>query len=104
MATGTSIFHGSRLGRGSVVRVHGIVHVNSVLEPMSTVPISWVAVGNPAGIFSADLHEEIWAIQEPLKFSLTAYGIDQPLGECMDKVTAKVSQRLETHKLDTIVV
>ncbi len=104
LATGTSVFHGSRLGRGSVVRIHGIVHVNSVLDPQSTVPIGWIAVGNPARIFSADLHEEIWAIQEQLKFPLTVYGIDQPLSECMDKVTVKVSQRLGTHKLDTIVV
>lgn len=103
LATGTSIFHASRIGRGSVVRINGVVHVNSVLKPESTVPIGWIAVGDPAEIFSPDRHDDIWAVQEPLKFVKTAYGIDEPLIECMDKVTAAVSRRLAAHDLDTVV-
>ncbi len=100
LATGTAIFHASRIGRGSVVRINGVVHVNTVLEPNSTVPIGWIAVGNPAEFFSADRHDDIWAVQEPLKFVKTAYGIDEPLMSCMDKVTAIVSERLASHRDD----
>ena len=36
------------VGAGSEVRIGGVVHVNTVLPPGTTVPIGWVAVGNPA--------------------------------------------------------
>ena len=48
LATGSSIFHGARIGRRSVVRINGIVHVNSVLAAGSTVPIGWIACGRTA--------------------------------------------------------
>ncbi len=103
LATGTSVFHGSRIGRGSVVRINAVVHVNSRLEAGATVPIGWIAAGDPAQLFSPDRHEELWAVQEPLKFALTAYGVDRPLMDCMDEVTAKVSNRLASHKQDVAV-
>jgi carbonic anhydrase/acetyltransferase-like protein (isoleucine patch superfamily) len=52
IATGAAIFHGAHLGRGSEVRVHGTVHLRTRLEPGATVPIGWVAVGDPARIFA----------------------------------------------------
>ena len=36
---------------GSEVRIHGVVQVNTVLPPGATVPVGWVAVGDPAQIF-----------------------------------------------------
>jgi len=38
------------------VRIGGIVQVNSVLPPGTTVPIGWVAVGGPAKIYPLDQH------------------------------------------------
>src|SRR5512145_2937592 len=51
IATGAAVFHGARLGRGSEVRIGGVVHVNSTLAPGAEVPIGWVAVGTPAQCF-----------------------------------------------------
>ena len=48
LATGAALFPGCVLGPGSEVRVHGVVQVNTVLPAGSTVPIGWVAVGDPA--------------------------------------------------------
>ena len=48
LATGVSLFPGARIGAGSEVRINAVVHVNSVLAPGTTVPIGWVAVGDPA--------------------------------------------------------
>ncbi len=59
IATHTSIFHGSELRKGSEVRINGVVHIKTVLEENQTVPIGWVAVGNPASIFPPDKHDEI---------------------------------------------
>jgi gamma-carbonic anhydrase len=74
LATGAALFPGSVVGEGAEVRIHGVVHVNSVLPPGATVPIGWVAVGDPAQIFPPGQHEQIWAIQEALDFPGTVYG------------------------------
>ena len=52
VATGAAIFHGAALGRGSEVRVHATVHLRTRLAPGATVPIGWVAVGDPARILT----------------------------------------------------
>jgi gamma-carbonic anhydrase len=75
LATGCSLFPGSRLGRDVEVRINGIVHVNSVLEDEALVPIGWVAVGNPARVLAPWDHDEIWRIQEALDFPRTVYGL-----------------------------
>lgn len=75
LATGSSLFPGSRLGREVEVRINGVVHVNTVLDDGAVVPIGWVAVGDPAQIFASDDHEEIWAIQAGLDFPQTVYGL-----------------------------
>ena len=46
-----------------------------MLPPGSTVPIGWIAVGDPAQILPPDRHEDIWAIQRELDFPGTVYGI-----------------------------
>jgi carbonic anhydrase/acetyltransferase-like protein (isoleucine patch superfamily) len=75
LATGCALFPGSRVGRGAEVRIHGVVHVNSVIDDDGLVPIGWVAVGDPAQIFSPDRHREIWEVQSGLDFPGTVYGI-----------------------------
>jgi carbonic anhydrase/acetyltransferase-like protein (isoleucine patch superfamily) len=75
IATGAALFPGSRLGAGTEVRIHGVVQVNTVLAPGSTVPIGWIAVGDPARILPPDRHDDIWAIQRELDFPGTVYGI-----------------------------
>jgi carbonic anhydrase/acetyltransferase-like protein (isoleucine patch superfamily) len=103
LATGTALFHGSRVGRNSVVRVNAVVHLHSVLPPGTTVPIGWIACGRPAGLYSPDQHDELWRVQKPLNFALTAYGIDRPLTESMREVAQTVSTRLAAHRDDRAV-
>lgn len=50
IATGAAVFHGAHLGRETTVRVHAIVHLRTRLDPRTTVPIGWIAVGDPAHI------------------------------------------------------
>ena len=75
IATGAALFPGARVGTGSEVRIHGVVQVNTVLPPGSTVPIGWIAVGDPAQVLPPDRHDDIWAIQRELNFPGTVYGI-----------------------------
>jgi carbonic anhydrase/acetyltransferase-like protein (isoleucine patch superfamily) len=103
IATSAAIFHGAHLGRGSEVRVHGTVHLRTRLEPGATVPIGWVAVGDPARIFSPDRHDEIWAIQKPLNFPEWVYGFDRNTPDLMQHVTRRLSEKLAGHAGDIVL-
>jgi gamma-carbonic anhydrase len=89
LATGTSLFPGSRIGRDVEVRINGVVHVNSVLEDEALVPIGWVAVGDPASVLDPSDHDEIWRIQKALDFPGTVYGLPRgaPARERMERQT-----------------
>lgn len=100
LATGCAVFHGSHIGTGSEVRINGVVHLRTQLAPGSTVPIGWVAVGNPAQILPANEHEAIWKVQEPLNFPLTVYGFERSEAN-MIKITQRLSQALASHLDDT---
>ncbi len=103
IATGAAIFHGSHLGRGSEVQVHGTVHLRTRLAAGSMVPIGWVAVGDPARILPPDRHDEIWAVQEPLNFPEFVYGFDRGTPDLIKKVTQRLSERLGGHARDSVV-
>ena len=75
VATGASLFPGSRLGARGELRINGVLHVNSVLPDGAEVPIGWVAVGDPATMFPPGAHDEIWAIQRTLDFTSTVTGL-----------------------------
>jgi carbonic anhydrase/acetyltransferase-like protein (isoleucine patch superfamily) len=99
IATGAAVFHGAHLGKGSEVRINGVVHLRSSLPAGKTVPIGWVAVGDPIAILPPDRHEDIWAIQQPLNFPLFVYGVDRS-DASMVNITASLSNALASHAED----
>lgn len=99
IGTGAAIFHSAQLGKSSEVRVNGVVHLKSFLAAGETVPIGWVAVGNPAQIFPPSEYEQIWEIQKPLNFPLTVYGFDRSEAS-MEKITRRLSEALGSHVSD----
>jgi gamma-carbonic anhydrase len=103
IATGASLFPGSRLGRGVEVRINGVVHVNTVLEGDAMVPIGWVAVGNPARVLAPWDHDEIWRIQKLLDFPGTVYGLprDAPARERMERQTDWFGAHRDDQVLDS---
>jgi carbonic anhydrase/acetyltransferase-like protein (isoleucine patch superfamily) len=101
VATGASVFHAARVGRGAELRINAVVHLSTVLEPGATVPIGWVAVGNPARILPSEAHDAIWAIQAPLNFPLTVYGIDRAEAS-MVAITQRMAEALGAHQYDVV--
>lgn len=101
VATGAAIFHGARLGKGCEVRINGVVHLKTRVAPGETVPIAWVAVGDPASILPPNEHDRIWAIQHPLNFPLTVYGFDRSEAD-MVKITRRLSEALGSHASDVV--
>ena len=78
LATGATVFNGAVIGRGSEVRINGLVHLRTTLPPDTVVPIGWVAVGTPALIRPSSDHDAIWEVQKPLDFPRHVFGLERP--------------------------
>ena len=94
IATGVSVFPGA-------LRVNSVLHVNSRLAPGSTLPIGWIAAGDPAELFSPDRHDELWAVQEPLDAPGTMYGVSRE--ESLREVLRRQVQFYGQHRHDRII-
>ena len=77
IATGSSIFNGAVIGARAEVRINGVVHIKSHLAAGATVPIGWIAVGDPAQILPPEAHAKIWPIQRALDFPGTVFGLER---------------------------
>lgn len=95
IATGASVFHGAVLEAGSEVRINAVVHLRTRLPAGTTVPIGWIAVGDPARLLPLDQHDEIWKLQEPLDFPGYVYGVDRSSPHPMQDITRAMSRRLD---------
>jgi carbonic anhydrase/acetyltransferase-like protein (isoleucine patch superfamily) len=97
LATGTRVFNGARLGARSEVRINAVVHLRTTLPPETTVPIGWVAVGDPVQILPPDRHEEIWAAQRELDFPGYVFGLDRDTPDLMVQLTERYGRSLARH-------
>jgi gamma-carbonic anhydrase len=102
LATGVSVFPGAHIGHGSEVRINGVVHVNSRVAPGTTVPIGWIAVGDPADLFPPEAHEELWAVQRRMDFPRTVFGLERTEAT-MERVSARYAEYFGRHRGDRIV-
>ena len=100
LATGSRVFNGARIGARSEIRFNAVVHLRTVLPVHSTVPIGWVAVGDPAEILSPDRHDEIWAIQQDLDFPGYVFGVDRSTPDLMVQLTERYARHLARHADD----
>lgn len=102
LATGATVFNHAVVGARAEVRINGVVHLRTVVPADSTVPIGWVAVGDPASILPPDRHDEIWAIQKPLDFPKTVFGVDRPPDgqTIMTQVMPRYARALARHRDD----
>ncbi|PJK31537.1 gamma carbonic anhydrase family protein [Minwuia thermotolerans] len=105
IATGASVFNGAVIGAGAEVRINGVVHIRTVLAEGATVPIGWVAVGDPARILPPVEHDAIWAVQKDLDFPKVVFGVGRPPpgGSMMPDVMPKYAARLAGHRDDVEV-
>ena len=105
LATDTTIFNGARIGTRAEVRINDTVHLKSNVPPDATVPISWVAVGEPAKMHPPSEHDEIWKVQGPLDFPGTVFSLTRPApGETnMPELTKRYAHALAKHKDDRIL-
>ncbi|GAA5197240.1 gamma carbonic anhydrase family protein [Microbacterium jejuense] len=100
LATGTRVFNGARIGARSEVRINAVVHLRTTLPAETTVPIGWVAVGDPLQVLSPDRHEEIWAAQRELDFPGYVFGLDRETPDLMVQLTERYGRSLARHADD----
>jgi carbonic anhydrase/acetyltransferase-like protein (isoleucine patch superfamily) len=101
VATGASLFPGAVAGTGAELRINSVLHVNSRLAPYTVVPIGWIAVGDPAQLFSPDRHDELWEVQRRLGFASTVYGV--PPGAGMREIMAGQTDFYAAHSSDRLL-
>jgi gamma-carbonic anhydrase len=102
LATGVSVFPGAQIERGSEIRINAVVHVNSRVEPNTTVPIGWIAVGDPAQLFAPEAHERLWEVQEAMDFPGTVFGLSRDEAS-MDRVCARYAESFGRHRGDRVL-
>ena len=103
LATGTRVFNGARIGERSEVRINAVVHLRTTLPADSTVPIGWVAVGDPVQILPPDQHEQIWAAQRELDFPGYVFGLDRDTPDLMVQLTQRYGSSLARHAGDRLL-
>ena len=102
VATGASIFPGARIGAGCEVRIGAVVQVNTILASGTTVPINWIAAGDPAQLFPPGAHDEIWEVQRALDFPGAVFGISRE-ELTMEAITRLYAERFGHHRGDRVV-
>ena len=100
LATGTRVFNGARIGDRCEVRIGAIVHLRTTLPPETVVPIAWIAVGHPLGLYSPDRHDEIWDAQKELDFPGYVFGLDRETPDLMVQLTERYGRSLSRHAQD----
>jgi carbonic anhydrase/acetyltransferase-like protein (isoleucine patch superfamily) len=101
LATGATVFNGASIGEGAEVRVNGTVHLRTMLPAEAVVPIGWVAVGEPAEVLPPGEHGRIWALQEPLDFPGTVFGVERgPARTMMPELAGRYAAALGAHRED----
>jgi carbonic anhydrase/acetyltransferase-like protein (isoleucine patch superfamily) len=101
LATGATVFNGAQVERGCEVRINGTVHLRSRLSAGTTVPIGWIAVGDPARILPPGQHEEIWAVQQRLDFPGYVFGLGRDAS--MADLTGRYGHALGRHQHDRVL-
>jgi carbonic anhydrase/acetyltransferase-like protein (isoleucine patch superfamily) len=102
LATGVCVFPGARVGTGSEVRINAVVHVNSSVAQHTTVPIGWIAVGDPAQLFPPDAHDQLWPVQRAMDFPGTVFGIERD-ELTMEKVARRYAELFGRHRDDRVL-
>jgi carbonic anhydrase/acetyltransferase-like protein (isoleucine patch superfamily) len=99
IATGAAVFHSAHLGKGSEVRVYGVVHLKTYVAEGATVPVGWVAVGNPAQMLSQESMNASGKSRSPWTFHSRSTGSSAPRQRCRRSHAAYRKHWVRTHQM-----
>jgi len=76
LATGSAVFPGVTIRRGSSVAIGGIVHIKTEVPPGSRIPIKHIAVGTPMRVFPPQEVKAFREVLAPLDFFRFVFGVE----------------------------
>lgn len=102
LATGARVFNAAHVEDRAEVRINATVHLRTRIAAGDTVPIGWVAVGDPAVILPPDRQEEIWTVLKDLDFPGYVFGLDRAAegNQPMRELTERYAHALAGHRDD----
>lgn len=106
IATGSIIFNGAHLKRGSEVTLQGIVHVGSTLEEEQWVPLQHVAIGTPATIFAPGDTDAMMHALRDQGFSSMVFGVERQgksNAQVVEQFLTKYVRALAAHQMDVVL-
>ncbi len=74
VASGSTVFNGSVIGRNAAVSLGAIVHIQTYLPPETLVPIQHIVIGNPCKLFAPNQAHEV--IDELMRRNFREYVFD----------------------------
>ncbi len=106
IATGASLLNGAVVEEGSLVDVQAVVHLGSHVPPGTRVPMSHVAMGNPAKIYPPDALGDEPALMNFSRFARNVFGVDATRlsdAETTREICKRYSSALARHAHDRVV-
>lgn len=70
------------------------------IEDGASLPIGWIAVGDPAQFFSPDQHEQIWSVQKALDFPRYVFGVDRDTQGVIKQIMQRYTSFLRKQQVD----
>jgi gamma-carbonic anhydrase len=102
IATGVCVFPGARIERDSEIRINAVVHVNTHLAAGTTVPIGWIAVGQPAELYEPAELDRYWPELKALDFPNTLFAVARE-DLTMDRITQIYAGLFGVHRDDRVI-
>jgi len=105
IATGASVFPHAVVGARSAVRIGAVVHIRTVLPPDTSLPIQWIAAGDPPELYPPGEGERILRHLRELDFTATVFGVKRSAAQSGDRleVMEKYTRSLFRHREDRII-
>lgn len=105
IATGAALFNGAVLGDRATVRINAVVHIGTRLEADASVPIGWIAIGDPARILPPDAADEVLAALDRQNFRKAVFGTPPPAAgdSAMPEITRRYAALLARHRDDRVL-
>lgn len=103
IATNASVFPHARIGARSTIRIGAVVHIRTVLPAGCSLPILWVAVGDPPELYPPHDDERMLAHLRRLDFVSTVFGLESGDRSYMPEAMRRYTRALARHGEDRVM-
>jgi carbonic anhydrase/acetyltransferase-like protein (isoleucine patch superfamily) len=104
VATHASVFPHAVVGAGSTIRIGAVVHIRTVLQPGTSLPIGWIAAGDPPELYPPGEGRRILEHLARLDFTATVFGVEREADLAhMPRAMQRYARALARHRDDHVL-